>query len=101
LWVFAALAAALPVLAAITAFAVLAAIAAFPAFAASVKRQTGSKGEAGEAEAGISQPKRAHEDGQPDLVAQRPGFRLSVPLAASGSAAVPLRPAARRPYLVR
>jgi hypothetical protein len=64
--VFPALTANLAVLAA------LAAIAAFPAFAASTKGPTGSKGGAGEAKAGISQLKRAHEGGQPDLVAQRP-----------------------------
>jgi hypothetical protein len=103
LWVFAAPAAALAVLAAIADFAVNAAIAAFPAFAASVKRQTGSKGEAG-----ISQPKRAHEGGQPDLVTHRPRVPpvrpfsrqrvCSSPAAASGQAPLPglLRPRTAR-----
>jgi hypothetical protein len=56
-WVFAALAAALTI---------VAASAAFPAFPASAKRPTSNKGEAGEAEAGISQPNRSQEGGQPD-----------------------------------
>jgi hypothetical protein len=77
--------------AALAVLAALAATAAFPAFAASANRPTGSKGEAGEAEAGIPQRKRAHEGGQPYLVAQRP---LAPPVRPSSLQRVCSSPAA-------